>query len=80
MHSAEMTVSAQKFIADRLAVAREQAGLKQEQVAESLEVQSTTISGWENARKGMSLDMLFRLANLYNIPPAFFFPKHVVSA
>ena len=73
-----MTIQSQQLIADRLATAREKAGLKQDQVAEILDVQSTTISAWENARKGMSLDMVFKLASLYNVPPAFFFPKHTL--
>ena len=60
----------------RLADAREEAGMKQPEVAKALDVQATTVSKWENAKAGISLPMVARLAKLYNKPIGYMFAKH----
>ena len=75
-----MTVSYLDLIAPRLRIARDQAGMTQKQAGKALNTDDTNISAYENARTGMSLDMLFKLAALYKVPPGFFFPKHALSA
>ena len=54
--------------------------MTQKQAGKALNTDDTNISAYENGRTGMSLDMLFKLAALYKVPPAFFFPKHTLSA
>ena len=70
-----MALSHLSFIGQRLRTARENAKMTQRQAADALNTDDTRISGYENGRKGMSLKMIFKLAELYNVPPAFFFPK-----
>ena len=52
---------------------RKRSGMTQEQLAASLNVDRTTISKIESAVSGVSLDLLFDMADLWNIPPERFF-------
>ena len=74
-----MALSYLKPIGLRLASARTRAGMKQDEVAKKLSIQSTTLSAWENGRKRMSLEQLVKLADLYEVQLAYFFPKQKVS-
>ena len=47
---------------------RKRSGMTQEQLAASLNVDRTTISKIESAVSGVSLDLLFDMADLWNIP------------
>jgi transcriptional regulator with XRE-family HTH domain len=59
-----------KDVADRLRLAREQAGLSQGQVAEHLGVHRPAISEIEAGRRKVSAEELARLAALYDVSAA----------
>jgi|ERR1700736_5158781 transcriptional regulator with XRE-family HTH domain len=54
-------------LADRLRMAREQAGLSQGQVSRLLNVHRPTISEMEAGRRKVSADELIKLAKLYDV-------------
>lgn len=54
-------------ICERLREARNQAGMTQEQVAESIMVSRVTISHWENGKSLPDIASLINLSDLYHI-------------
>lgn len=60
---------------------RKQKGLTQEQLAEYLGVQPTTIASIETGRAFISSDVLANLSNYFDVEPAFFFfdKVHILS-
>jgi Zn-dependent peptidase ImmA (M78 family)/transcriptional regulator with XRE-family HTH domain len=55
-----------------LKLAREAAGLRQQDVVEALQVTQVTVSRWENGNRTPEDDHLVRLAELYQVTPEFF--------
>ena len=69
-------VQLEHLVGPLIADAREAAGLKQGEAAAKAGIHPTTISSIENGRQGASFDMLVKLAALYGVPVASFFPDH----
>jgi transcriptional regulator with XRE-family HTH domain len=57
-------------VAERLASAREAAGLSSAQLARRLGVQTRTLTGWENGRSEPRANRLFMLAGVLDVTPA----------
>ena len=51
----------------RLKAAREKAGYTQEKVAEILGINQSTCTGYETGYRKPSIDILMKLADLYNV-------------
>ena len=51
-----------------IAYYRKRSGMTQEQLAAALDIDRTTVSKIELALSGVSLDLLFDMADLWNIP------------
>ena len=63
-----------QFIGARISEARAEANLSQSAVTEAIGLNATTQSVYENGRKSPSLKTVLRYAELFNKPPAYFFP------
>lgn len=62
-------------IASRIRIAREQVGLKQEEVAEQLNIARQTLSRIEHGEAAIDSDLLVRLASIYDRPITFFYDE-----
>lgn len=58
------------IIAENIKKLRKSAKLSQEKMAENLNCSREFISRVENKRERISLNMLFKIANLYNVNPS----------
>lgn len=67
-----MTDQERVHLAERLRLAREQANLSQEEVAEKLSLPRPAISQIENGRRRVEALELARLAKLYRCPMSYF--------
>lgn len=66
-------------IGQKIRLAREEAGLSQEEVGNRLGCSGVTISTWEMGKRRISLEDLHRLAKVLGKPLAFFFPDGSLS-
>ncbi len=51
---------------NRIKEFRQQAGMKQQELADVLSVKQTTVSGWEVGRREPDFDSLKRMADIFN--------------
>ncbi len=66
-------------IGKRVRLAREEAGLSQEELGKLLNCSGVTISTWETGKRRISLEDLHSLARVLGKPLAFFFPDESLS-
>ena len=62
-----------KIIAGKLKGLRNEKGLSQEEVAKSLGLSRETIRKYENNSEKMSVDILLKLLNIYQVKSDYFF-------
>lgn len=72
---AEDEIMTQEELGKKLKLAREQAGLSQEEVADKLTIPRASVSMLENAQRKVDSLELLKLANLYGKSPAGFFEE-----
>lgn len=68
-----------RWVAERLREAREQAGLTQAQLAERIHKAQTTVSFWEAAKRAPGLDDLIQIADVLKQPVYSFLPSADVA-
>jgi transcriptional regulator with XRE-family HTH domain len=68
------TIDDQKWLARRIALARDMRGLRQTQIAELLGIAQSTYSEWETGKATIPALTLFALARVTQVPVSFFFP------
>ena len=56
------------YSGEQIRVIREEAGLSQEELADSLAISTRTLSRYENGLRAAPLDFLFQFSDLMNIP------------
>jgi transcriptional regulator with XRE-family HTH domain len=61
------TIESRKIIGLRLALARQRAGLSQEQVAKKMQLPRPSISEIESGRRRVAVDEMLKFADLYQV-------------
>ncbi len=63
---------------NRIARAREKAGLTQERLAERLGTTKSSVSKMENGRQRIPADLLVKVAGILNVPVWILYPENIV--
>lgn len=64
----EQREARKKAVAARLQQTRKECGLTQKEVAERIGINTLTLSGYEIAKSEVNIEVIVRLAKVYNVP------------
>lgn len=67
MMESELSVRKEDIVKNRLEVLRKERGIKQEELAATMEVSRQTIGSLENGRYNPSIILAFKLAHYFNL-------------